>query len=216
MPQSVEPLTTGDVAGVLDQLYRAAGPEPRRFYLRNEELQKLAGRTRSLRPEFFDQTGSELDICHSILMSYPRLDRGGTLGFVSLVFAERWPAADDDAVSEAISQGRASWVDTVRARLDQLRDRPQPLSTETGPLSLTESQLCRIVEESRFHESWWSDLMAGFVKATGPGRPILFMHGPNRARTFVVTNHQHIRTWYHPSKDDWDKAVKRYRLDETD
>src|SRR5258708_1772773 len=95
-------LSSEAVAGVLDQLYRAARGLRRRFQLRSEELRVVAGRERSLRPKFFEQLAWDLEYRHSILMSYPRLGRGGTLGFASSVIAERWQAAPEDNVQNAL------------------------------------------------------------------------------------------------------------------
>src|SRR5437660_607179 len=66
-------LTPTDLAGVLDQLYRARhsdGP-PRRFCVAAEDLRELAGRTH-LRPEFVNKAARELEAHYGILMSRPR------------------------------------------------------------------------------------------------------------------------------------------------
>src|SRR5262245_29628285 len=114
-------LSPREVGGVLDQLYRAATGVPRRFYLRSEDLQRFAGRERALRPEFFEEAGRELELWHSILMSYPRLGRGGVLGFVSERALERWPAAPARSVRDAIATpANGDWAKTARERLHKL------------------------------------------------------------------------------------------------
>jgi|SRR5215472_9241020 len=199
------------VAGVLDQVYRAATGAPRRFYLSNQRLSQLAGRTRALRPEFFEKMGFELEYCHTILISYPRLDPGGTLGFVSTVFAEQWPATKADCLEEVVNaHASADWARAARMRLVKLHDACEDV------FLISEKQLCRVVKKSKFQKTWWSDLMAVFARAVGRERLVFFMYGSNKERMFAVTNYQHITTWYHPKDDDWDAALSRYRLDESD
>ena len=207
-----------EVAAVLDQVYRAAYQgRPRRFFLRNEELQRLAGRERSLRPEFYDQLGFALECDHSILISYPRLDPGGSLGFVSIPFADTWPAATDADVAETISSNSpGSWLDLVRARIISLHQGTRGDIHAGIPVSLTEAQLCKIVGRRRFNESWWVDLISAFVKATGLDRRLFFTYGSNKERKFIVTTFEHVRSWHHPNDTDWELALARYRLDESE
>jgi hypothetical protein len=112
-------LSPDEVAGVLDQLYRVgANGLPRRFHLSSEQLRSFAGRSRSLRPEFYDQVAVELECRYLILMSYPRLGRGGTLGFASLVITEGWQASPEGNVQDALQEKLGSdWAQSVRTRL---------------------------------------------------------------------------------------------------
>ena len=84
-------VTPADLAGALNQLYRANGPNgpPRRFVVTLESLRAFAGRSH-LRPEFVNKVGHELAWC-GILMSWPRSgDAGTNIGFVSEEIVERW------------------------------------------------------------------------------------------------------------------------------
>src|SRR4051812_27134399 len=113
-------LSHRDVAGVLDQLYRGATGLPRRFFLRSEELRKLAGRERA-RIEFFEEAARQLEVVHSILMSYPRYGRGGVVGFVSSRMAESWPMARAGIVRNTFGdQHNNDWAEATRMRLQHL------------------------------------------------------------------------------------------------
>ena len=164
-----------------------------------------------MRPEFFERAGLELECSHSILMSHPRLNPGFALAFVSGVYAERWPTAGESALTNALSIAASpDWAGTVRARFGKLRD------IAGQPYSLSERQLCRVLDESSFRGDHWSKLMNVFTKATGDEKLVFFVYGPNRDRTIVVTNDRYIRTWRRATADDWRGAAIRYRLEEVD
>src|SRR3954470_3935255 len=115
-------LTSQEVAGVLDQLYRAASDGgPRRFNLPGADLKRLAGRKRG-RVEFFEDVGGELEIIHSILMSYPRFGRGEVLGFASLRVAEGWPPAPEWIFRDALHwSSDTDWALSARKCLQNLQ-----------------------------------------------------------------------------------------------
>jgi hypothetical protein len=158
-------LSPRDVGGILDQLYRAATGQPRRFYLRREDLKALAGRKRA-RPEFFEEIGRELEIVHSILMSYPRLARGWLIGFVSERLAQGWPAASAENVRKALTVPLdGDWALSVRKRLQRLHALGQIEGKLPSPVLVTETQLCRTAQMRKFEETWWRDLAEGPKKA---------------------------------------------------
>jgi hypothetical protein len=219
-------LTPIDVAGILDQLYRASVDGlPRRFRMSSEELRDFAGRRRSLRPEFFDQVALELECRYSILMSYPRLGRHGVLGFVSSRFAESWPIAADDKLRELLRPNLGpDWGQSVRGRLGRLYETSQDDPTSPRPILLSEHQLCQLAEQLSFRQSWWSELMKRLTNALSSERLIFFYHGVRGDRVFAVTRQDHItnenyttnKKWHEVSPADWAAAVKRYDLDEVD
>jgi hypothetical protein len=210
-------LSAAAVAGVLDQLYRAARGLPRRFHLRSEELRLLAGRERSLRTQFFEQVAYELEYGHSILMSYPRLGRGGTLGFASDVIAQRWQAAPEQNLKIALDEKLGTdWAQSVRKRLRKLYELNHGGPKALRPITVSERQLCQLAEKAKFQESWWSELFVQFSKVASSERLIFFYYGAKGDQSFVVTREDYINKWYHPSADDWAAALKRFNLDEID
>jgi hypothetical protein len=212
---SVDP-TPDEVAGVLDQLYRVgANSLPRRFHMRSESLQIFAERERSLRPEFFDQVAWELERRYSILMSYPRLGRGGTLGFASIVIAKRWPAVSEGDLQRTLSVKLGSdWAQSLRSRLRQLYELKHGDST-LSPIAIPEKQLCQLADVANFRESWWSELLEQFSKAKDEDRLVFFHQRERGNRFFVVTREDFINKWYSPTHDDWDAAQNRYNLNES-
>src|SRR6266851_6592264 len=209
-------LSPHDVAGVLDQLYRAANDGvPHRFYLRSEDLKMLARRERSLRPEFFEETARELEICHSILMSYPRLARGGVLGFVSLRVAENWPAAPEENVREALREEFGSdWAQSVRRRLQKLYELNPGDPESPRPTVITERQLCRMAQRRKFDQKWWFEFLSVLSKISADERLIFFSYGSINDISFVIIHEDYIRRWFHPTEEHWIQALKRHQLDE--
>jgi hypothetical protein len=210
-------LSAHDVAGGLDQLYRAAKSLPRRFHLRSEDLRIFAKRERSLRPEFIDQVAEELEGYYSILMSYPRLGRGGVLGFASSRIAQNWQAAPKGNVRTALREKLESdWAQSVRQRLKQLYELNHGDPTSLRPIAISEKQLCQLAEEPNFGVSWWSELLAQFNKAAGNDRLVFFYQGVRGDRSFAVSREDYISKWYLPTADEWAAALKRYNLEEID
>ena len=208
-------LETRDVAGVLDQLYRAANGVPRRFYLRSEELRRLAKRKRSLRPEFFEETARELEICYSILMSYPRLGRGGVLGFVSLRIAESWRAAPEDTIREALrGQFGSDWAPSVRRRLQTLYELAQGELKSPRPIVITQKQLCRMALKPQFDQKWWLEILSDLSKVSGNERLVIFTYEIINDSAFIITHEDFIKKWFNPRLEHWTAALKRYQLDE--
>jgi hypothetical protein len=111
-------LSPREFGGVLAELYRAATGVPRRFHLRSEDLKTIARRERA-RGEFFWEVARELEIMHSILMSYPRLSRGGVLGFASIRVAERWQKLRTQVFGIYCGSGQTvtglTWLETACA-----------------------------------------------------------------------------------------------------
>jgi len=208
-----------DVAGVLDQIYRAAKGRPQRFWLRSEELKAFASRPRSLRPEFFDQLALELELRYSILMSYPRLGHGGILGFASSVIVERWPMSSKETFQEALREELGSdWAQAVVRRLRKLYGKVDERDTDVfRPITISGEQLYSLADEGNFRESWWLKLLKQVSKADGTERFVFFYHGPPADRVFALTRERYIRKhWWRPAEQDWAKALIRYKLDETD
>jgi hypothetical protein len=167
-------LSPSDVAGVLDQLYRAANGVPRRFYLRSEQLRTWTGRKR-LRSEFIAQIAYALGR-HSILMSYPRLGQEGVLGFVSARVAQDWPSAEAEIVlkvrREPLNGDRTL---SVRDRLQKLHALSQNNGQSAKPLLLTERQFCGIIRKKKFDSSWWDKLVEQQNKEFSDERLAFFM-----------------------------------------
>lgn len=210
-------LAPRDVAGVLDQLYRAANGVPRRFYLRSEDLRVMARRERALRPEFFEETDQQLEVVHSILMSYPRLGRGGVLGFVSSRVAESWPVAPVGDLRDALAErSDTDWPHVVRRRLLKLHKANQGDQKSASPMLITEGQLCRMAQKRRFEKSWWLEILEELSKAPVDERLTFFSYEGIRGRPFIITHEYYIRRWFHPTKAHWETALKRFELDEVD
>lgn len=208
--------TASEIAGVLDEIYRAADPRkvPRRFILGTNDLRDMAGRTRPLRWEFLGQVGFLLERRYYILMSHPR--KGGQRwGFVSTRFAETWPAvADADVFEWAGSRVRANWAKSVLTRLLNLHGTMRPNPKAGSPIVFSERQFCRLVGVRDFDELWWSDLMVPLTTSTNVCNLVFFVFGPKHDRKFAITTFEHIRTWNHPTVSDWNSALARYYYDE--
>jgi hypothetical protein len=216
VPMSVD-LAPRDVAGVLDQLYRAANGVPRRFYLRSEDLRMLSRRERSLRPEFFEETARQLEVCYSILMSYPRLGRGGVLGFVSLRIAENWPAAPEGTIREALlGQFGSDWAPSVRRRIQKLYELVQGDLKSPRPIVITQKQLCRMAFKRRFDQNWWLEILSDLSKVSENERLIFFLYEKLNDTAFIITHEDFVEKWFNPRQEHWVAALKRYQLDEDD
>ena len=177
----------------------------------------FAGRQRSLRPQFFDQAAWELEYHYSILTSYPRLGRGGTLGFASSVIADSWQAAPENNVQNVLREKLSrDWAQSVRKRLRTLYELNHGDPTSLRPITISEEQLCQLAEKPKFEESWWSELFVQFSKAAANERLVFFYQGVKGNQSFVVIREDYINKWYHPTPDDWAAALKRYNLDEID
>ena len=206
-----ENLSSLDVAGVLDQLYRGATGIPRRFFLRSDELMALARRQRGLRREFFKEMARYLEDVHSILVSYPRLAQGGLLAFVGARLMTRWPLARDIDSLLDISAA-VSWGEIMRARIIKLME----MKPQQGPLLLTEQQLCRIAARRQFADKWWQQLVEEFVNVPGKERLMFFADTTSQPKFFAAAQESYIGGWFHPVKDHWLMAERRFALHEED
>jgi hypothetical protein len=210
-------LSRREVGGVLAELYRAATGVPRRFHLRSEDLKTIARRKRA-RGEFFWEVARELEIMHSILMSYPRLSRGGVLGFASIRVAERWPTASDTSIRDILRErSDGDWTDLARNRLRKLHMLNNADLRLEEPIRFTVGQLCRIAQKRRFKENWWLELLSKLTNVSASERLTMFCYENGQFRTFAVTHEHYIRTkWDHLTQEFWAAALKRYELEEFD
>jgi hypothetical protein len=214
-------LSPEDVAGVLDELYRGATGRPKRFYLasiesRDHELREFAGRTRALRPEFFNQAGETLERYCGILMSQPRNPKEGILGFASLNIVEKWPAVPEQALRTVLSEpSEGDGVQSTRKRLERLYEINHGDPQHLRPVVLSTEQLRDLAGEKLFDDAWWSKILN--YPTSGIKSRLMFFYSKISPDFFAITRVDYVTPkWYHPSAEDWAAALKRSELIEVD
>lgn len=153
-------------------------------------------------------------------MSYPRLSRGGTVGFASSVIVDRWPTVSEENFQEALREELDSdWALGVLRRLKKLYGRTDERAQRTSdifrPITISGEQFYSLVDEANFRESWWLELLTRVSKASDPDRFVFFYQGPATSRVFALVREDYITAhWWRPGKHDWAAALVRYNLDE--
>jgi hypothetical protein len=210
-------LTPADLAGVLDQLYRArhsSGP-PRRFSATTGDLRELAGR-RHLRPEFIEKAGRELEASYGILMSHPRAGAGTLLGFASRRIFASWQVVPE-AAFQTVLNDRLDVRDrlpSIRARLRKLYELNHSDSKNLCPIVLSKHQFCLITAMYKFSEVQLTKILERSRNTTSKDRIVVFSHGLRSKQIFGITREDYIGNWSRRTKSDWRLARKRYDLDE--